>query len=196
MMLSVYRQGRARSELDHNACIELAATSDDAELITFSFLNNKPALVGLNGGTAVVKPQEPGDEVLSFEKLFDTAVSGHEFGRLQRHNVRVPEQLGDRLYEMDIVLEVEFHPRARFRLRAKNQPAAQAKLRAMLKADHPFLQRLWEEFCQQIVTSNDISMSFSGWQCVDDPAPADAPDWDFGPIDDGEPDAKAEHKSD
>ena len=88
MMLSVYRQGRTRSELDHNACIELAATSDDIELITFSFLNGKPALVGLNGGTAVVKPQEPGDEALSFESLYDTAVSGHEFQRLQRHQVK------------------------------------------------------------------------------------------------------------
>jgi hypothetical protein len=196
MMMSVFRQNRTRSELDHLACIDLAATSEDVELVTFAMLNNKPALVGLNGGTAVVKPQEPGDVALSFEKLFDTAVSGHEFGRLQRHQVKLPEQLGDRLYETDIVLEVEFHPRARFRLRAKDQPTAQAKLRQMMKTDHPFLQRLLEEFCQQIVTSDDISMSFSGWQCVDDPAPANAPEFDLGPSDDGEPDAQAKHKPD
>jgi hypothetical protein len=196
MMMSVFRQGRTRSEIDHLACIDLAATSEDIELITFSYLNEKPALVGLTGGTAVVKPQEAGDEALSFDTLYDTALTAHEFARLQRHGVKSPEDLGDRLYETEIVMEVSFHPRAVIRLRAKDETAARAKLHALMQPGQVFLQRLCEEFCQQIVNSDYTSISSAGWLGVCDPAPASVPEWDFGPFDDGEPDAKAEHQPD
>ena len=58
MMMSVYRQGRTRSQLDHLACLDMAASAIDLEFITFAFMNSKPTIVGLEGGTAVIKPLE------------------------------------------------------------------------------------------------------------------------------------------
>ena len=88
-------------------------------------------------------------------------------------------------------MEVEFHPRVRIRIKAKDQPAVQAKLRALMKPGEAFFQRLSDEFCQQIVNSENTSLSTAGWLCVDDPAPAGTSEWDFEPFDDGTPDDDA-----
>ena len=92
MLMSVYRQGWTRSQLDHLACMEMAASAIDLDLITFSFLNSKPTIVGLEGATAVIKPLEPGDEAHTFDSLYDIAVSQHDFERLKRHKVQSPDE--------------------------------------------------------------------------------------------------------
>jgi hypothetical protein len=179
MMMSVFRQGRTRSQLDHLACIDLAASSADVDLITFSFLNNKPALVGLNGAQAVVKPEEPGDEAYSFETLYDTAVSQHVFARLQRHGVQSPDELKPRLYEAWLTIDIQVPPRVRIRLTAKDEPAARVKLRGLMAPGQAFNQRLLEEVANQLFDPDRTSVVTAGFLTVDDPAPDGSPEWDF-----------------
>ena len=181
MMMSVYRQGRTRSQLDHLACLDMAASAIDLDLITFAFMNSKPTIVGLEGGTAVIKPLEPGDEALSFEGLYDTAVSGHDFERLKRHKVQFPGELKPRLYETRLVLDVGFHPQVRVRITAKNEQAARTKLRALMQPDQAFNQRLIEELSIQVFNSDETSIACGGFLCVDDPAPDGSPEWTFIP---------------
>jgi len=179
MMLSVWRQGRARSQLDHLACIDLAASSADIDLITFCALNGKPALVGLNGAQAVIKPEEAGDETHSFESLFDAAVSQHEYGRLQRHGVKSVDELKPRLYEAWLTIDIQIPPRVRIRLTAKDEPAARVKLRRLMAPGQAFNQRLLEEVANQLFDPDRTSVVTAGFLAVDDPAPDGSLDWDF-----------------
>ncbi len=181
MLMSVYRQGRTRSQLDHLACMEMAASAIDLDLITFSFLNSKPTIVGLEGATAVIKPLEPGDEAHTFDSLYDIAVSQHDFERLKRHKVQSPDEFKPRLYEVVIVANVDFCPQVRVRITAKDEAAARIKLRSLMQPDHAFNQRLVKEVCNQIFASDETKMVTAGFLTVDDPAPDDAPEWDFVP---------------
>jgi hypothetical protein len=180
MMMSVYRQGRTRSQLDHLACIDMAATAEDSDLITFALLNAKPTIVGLEGGTAVIKPLEAGDEAFTFETLYDTAVSAHDFDRLKRHQVRSPDELKPRLYELVIVANIDFCPQVRVRLKAKDEHDARIRLRKLMEPGL-FSQRMVEEMAKQIFDSDHTEIATPGFLCVDDPSPDSAPDWDFIP---------------
>jgi len=161
--------------------MDMAASAVDLDLITFSFINAKPVIAGLDGATAVIKPLEAGDEALSFETLYDTAVSGHEFERLKRHKVQFPDELKPRLYETVLVLEVGFHPHVRIRIPAKNEQAVRSKLRELMEPGQPFYQRLVEELANQIFASDDITLASQGFLTVDDPAPDGSPEWEFVP---------------
>ncbi len=181
MMLSVYRQGRPRSQLDHLACMDMAASAVDLDLITFSFINGKPVIAGLEGATAVIKPLEAGDEAFTFETLYDTAVSQHDFERLQRHQVQSPSELKPRLYETSLVLDVGFHPQVRVRLTAMNEQAVRSTLRRLMEPGQAFYQRLVEEMANQIFASDDVNIACGGFLAVDDPAPDGTPEWQFLP---------------
>ena len=179
MLMSVYRQGRTRSELDHLACMDMAASAVDLDLITFSFINGKPVIAGLEGATAVIKPLEPGDEAHTFETLYDVALSQHDFERLKRHQVKSPDELKPKLFEAVIVEDIGFHPQVRVRLKAKDEAAVRAKLRELMQPGQAFLQRLVEEMAAEIFNSNDTTMATAGWLTVDDPARDNAPEWQF-----------------
>ncbi len=181
MRMSVFRQGRTRSELDHLACMDTAASAVDLDLITFSFINGKPVIAGLEGATAVIKPLEAGDEALSFEGLYDSAVSAHDYERLKRHKVTLPDHLKPRLYEASLILEVGFNPQVRVRITAKDDATARSKLRELMAPEHAFHQRLIEELSNQIFASDEIRLTTAGFLTVDDPAPDGTPEWDFIP---------------
>jgi len=180
MRMSVFRQGRTRSELDHLACMDMAASAVDLDLITFCFINGKPVIAGLEGATAVIKPLEAGDEALSFETLYDTAVSQHDFDRLKRHQVQSPDELKPRLYEFVIVANIDFCPQVRVRLKAKDEHDAHIRLRKLMEPGL-FSQRMVEEMAKQIFDSDHTEIATPGFLCVDDPAPDNAPDWNFIP---------------
>ena len=155
-------------------------------------MNSKPTIVGLEGGTAVIKPLEPGDEAFSFESLYDTAVSAHEFERLKRHKVQSPDEMKPRLYETSLVLDVAFHPQVRVRLTAMNEQAVRSTLRRLMGPGQAFYQRLVEEMANQIFASDDVNIACGGFLAVDDPAPDGTPEWQFLPWPSEPPPAAAE----
>ena len=178
MMISVYRQGRTRSQLDHLACMDMAASAVDLDLITFSFINGKPVIAGLEGATAVIKPLEPGDEAFTFETLYDIALSQHDFERLKRHQVQSPNELKPRLYEAVIVAtsvstrRCAFVSRRRNRLRSALAPQADA-------AGPGVSPTPGRRDGKQNLNSNDTTIASGGFLTVDDPARDNAPEWQF-----------------
>jgi len=130
----------------------------------------------------VIKLLEPGDEAHSFETLYDTAVSVHDFERLRTHDVKSVEDLKPRLYELVLIAEINMQPQVRVRLKATDERRVRAKLRELMQPGQAFLQRLIEEMSVQIFNSNDTTMATPGFLEVADPAPDVAPDWDFLPF--------------
>jgi hypothetical protein len=180
MMMSVFRQGRPRSQLDHLACLDIAASPIDLELITFAFMNAKATLVGMDGAEAIIKPLDAGDEAMSFEALYDSCITIRDLETMARHKVTSPDALKSLLYQADLVFQVDFHPRVRLNLRAKDERDFRDQTK--LLDNDAFKQRLTEEFANQIFTSEDVSLTTAGPLKIGDPAPDDAPEWDFATI--------------
>ena len=176
MMMSIFRQGRPPSQLDHLACLKLATEEHDLDLITWSFLNEKPVLTALDRVACIIKPLESGDEGMSFDSLYDTAVTLRDFNRMKAHKVQSPAAIGPVLYETVLVAEVSFNPRVMIRLKALDEKTARAAIQVLI--DQPdFREELVREMVSQICNSGDVRWVTAGYLKVDDPAPAQDPDW-------------------
>ena len=81
MKMAIYRQRQAMSVLEHTACIRGAVTETDLDLIDSAVRPLKPVLLGLAGETAIIKPFVEGDDVHSFEALYDIAITGSDLRR-------------------------------------------------------------------------------------------------------------------
>ena len=178
MMMSVFYQGRTLTQLDHLACIEIATNNDDIEMITFAFLHDKPTLVGLDGKEAIIKPQQAGDEAMSFESLYDDCVSLRDFRTMQRHGVTSRDALLPLLYEVDLVAEINFRPRVKIRIRAKDEIALRARFRELLN-EETFRAVLTQELASQIFTSDEVELASAGALKIADPAPPGATEWEI-----------------
>jgi hypothetical protein len=178
MMMTVFRQAGRTSRLDHLAALELATSKEDIDLITWAFLNEKPALVGLDGQACIIKPQENGDDGMSFASLFDTALTPREYRRMKAHNVQSREAIGDVLYRVTLIAEFTQHPRATCLIRARDEIDFRQKLRRLLE-DDAFKKQLTEALVEQIFTQDETSIVTPGALKLDDPAPKDSPEYEF-----------------
>src|SRR5271166_3816952 len=104
MKMSVFRQQAEMVQFEHTACIGAATTEADVDLILLSLNIEKPALVGLDGQSSIVKPYVAGDETLSFEALYDDSLmiaaanNGDVRARLRKLNEH-DELFREALYE-------------------------------------------------------------------------------------------------
>jgi hypothetical protein len=147
-------------------------------MITFAFLNDKPTLVGLDGREAIIKPLGAGDEAMSFESLYDDCISLRDFRTMQRHKVTSRDALLPLLYEVDLIAEINFRPRVKIRIRAKDEVALRARFRELLN-DEAFRAVLTQELASQIFTSDDVELATAGALKIADPAPPDALEWEI-----------------
>jgi hypothetical protein len=182
MMMSVFRQGGRSQQLDHLAVIELATDEETTQMILFSRLHGRSALVGLTDGQAIIKPLETGDEALSFEALLDTCLSLRDYRRLAEHKKTSTDDLPDYIFEADVIAQIDFQPTIQLRLRAKDDLAARNLLKALMGGKTPenaqFRERLMDAIAIQLFLSDNIDFVSPGLLKVTE-APDDAPAWEI-----------------
>jgi hypothetical protein len=178
MMMSVYRQGRPTAQMDHLVCLKLAKEAYDLDLITHAFLHETHVLTALDQTPAIVKPQEAGDDGHSYESLYDTAITMRDFRRMKAHKAQSPDGIGAVLYEVELVFHIDFNPRVLVNLKARDEIEAKATLTRLLK-EPEFRQRLASVFCDFVFQHPHTSLATPGFLKIDDPAPADAPEWEI-----------------
>ena len=147
-------------------------------MITFAVLHGKPVLVGVDGAQSVVKPLENGDEGLSFESLFDDAISGDDYRKMERAGVISREAIPPAIYEALIRVKVGVSPQVRVRIQARNDAEMRRGLRGLFE-NEAFLGELITILARQLCESTDIAAVTSGGIRVEDVAPADAPEWEI-----------------
>lgn len=178
MMTLLYQSGR-RAQLDHLAAMDLCASKDDIDLVTWAFLNEKPTLVGLDGEACIIKPEEPGDDGMSFDGLLDNALTPREFRRMREHKVKDPKAIGDVLYKVTLIAHIPRPLRAACLLRAKDEHEMRVKIRALVN-DETFREKLTGAlFEHMLAMQEEAQLASSGALKIHDPAPADAPEWEF-----------------
>jgi hypothetical protein len=176
MIMSIFRQGRPTTQLDHIAALKLATTEEDLDLITFAFLHEEAVLTALEQEACIVKPLESGDEGMSFASLYDVAITLRDFNRMKAHSVQSPEAIGPSLYETVLICEVEFNPRVMVRLKSLDEKSAKAAIQVLIDTTD-FREQLVREMVLQICNSDDVRWVTAGYLRVEDPAPAQDPDW-------------------
>ena len=183
MMMSVWRKrpDRAshRAELDHLACISMAVGPDDINMITWSLGSNRAALVGLGEATSIVKPLEDGDDKLSFDDLFDSALSMREYRRLKEHGVADTSELKDKLYRVTLVANLMAMPQASCLIKAKDDVDLGKKLTELVHHNDDFSRELFLKIMEYMMTSGIARFATTGGTVANDPAPDDAPAFEF-----------------
>lgn len=178
MMMSVFRQGRPRAEVDHLALINTAASADDISLITWASVNPKPVLASYDDAAAVVKNLEAGDDGLSFETLYDDSLTLHDMRRMRAHQVDSPDHLHPGLYQARLIFDFSFRPTVVVRFKAMDDRAARSVLGELLDGGD-FREQIVVQLAHQIFSSDEVSALTTGCLKIEDIAPSNAPEWEI-----------------
>jgi hypothetical protein len=117
------------------------ADQDSISMIFYTALkSDKPALVGLTEGTAVIKRLGAGDDGLSFEELYDIAITPKEMKAMREHNVDSPDKLPLPLYRAHVA--VVRSPVLTLRIQAKGPSDIRNRL-AKLAQNEEFKKELF-----------------------------------------------------
>jgi hypothetical protein len=182
MMMSLLRQRAATRQLDHLACVDLAVDAEASKMIAHAFIHRAAVLVGLAEGEAIIKPAEPDDDRLSFEGLYDTAISIREFRRMAATKVKSPKDLPPSLYEAAILLtEINFAPTVVVRFPAKGAVGAREALRQLVNTPE-FREQMIRRFITQIIDHPVTELVTKGCVQVDEVAPPDLT-WELQDLD-------------
>ena len=176
MMMSVYTQGEGTRQLDHLICIRAAVDAESVAMVTFAVMHGKPVLVGIDGAQAIVKPLEAGDDGLSFESLYDDAVSGDDYRKMEKAGVTAREDIPPAIYQAVIHFAVNATPQVRVRIKARNDAAARSALRGLFE-DETFLAQVTTAIAKQLSEFTDVEAVTSGGLRIEDVAGPDTPDW-------------------
>ena len=105
---AVYRQRRDMIIMSHSEVIRNADTHDDVVMTTPLLRRDQPdpILLGLDGHTSIVKRYEEGDEELSFEQLYDRALTLADYHRMREHGVSRKADLPPGTYRVEIELAI------------------------------------------------------------------------------------------
>ncbi len=176
MLMSVYTQGEGTRQLDHLICIRTAVDAESVAMITFAVMHGKPVLVGVDGAQSVVKPQETGDDGLSFESLYDDAITGDDYRKMEKAKVTAREAIPPAIYQAVIHFQVNATPKVRVRVKARNETAARSALRGLFE-DETFLAQVTTMIAKQLSEFTDVEAVTSGGLRIEDVAGPDTPDW-------------------
>jgi hypothetical protein len=182
MMMSLFRHGAAIRQLDHLACVDLAVDAEASKMIAHAFIHRAAVLVGLAEGEAIIKPAEPDDDRLSFEDLYDTAISIREFRRMAATKVKSPQDLPPSLFEAAILLrEINFVPTVVVRFPAKGDVDARKVLNTLVNTPE-FREQMIRRMVIDIMDHPLSEVVTKGCLKVDEVAPPDFP-WEFQDLD-------------
>ncbi len=175
--MTAYRQRKPPQQIDHIELIKLAVDNEAASMVLFSRHNNKPTLVGLTGGQAIVKPQEAGDDGNTFDSLYDIAVSIREYRAMTSHNVSSVEELPRSVYEIQLRMDLVRSPRIRIRLKASSDLDVRDKLTKLVNDNPEFRERLIRAFVMELFDSQGMDLVHTGaFQRGE--STADTPEWE------------------
>lgn len=177
-MLSVYRQGRPPSEMDHLVALGAAAGESDVELVAWCFTHDRSVFAGLNGEACVIKVKADGDETLRFEGLMDDALTAHDLKRMQEHKVDAPEEIGMSQYRVRLAVELPQLPMADFLIKATSDADCAKRVRMLVK-DEDFRRAMTRALFENMFNNDFVSIRSAGGTLVADPAPAHALPWEF-----------------
>lgn len=182
MMMSLFRQGAATRTLDHLACVDLAVDAEASKMIAHAFIHRTAVLVGLAEGEAIIKPAEEDDTRLTFEGLYDTAISIREFRRMVATKAKSPQDLPPSLYEAALLLrEVGCVPTVMVRFPAKGDVDARQVLTTLVNTPE-FREQMIRRMVMEIIDHPSSEIVTKGCLHVDEVAPPDLT-WEFQDID-------------
>lgn len=143
--MSVYRQAERRTVLPHTTCIAGSVSAADVTLIGLSLSSGKPALIGLDGRSTIVKPEAPGDDRLIFAGLYDDCYTSVDIERMERAKVPTPEEIPPDTHRVDlkILLEPELLELTVL-LKARNLEDIRAAWKELIDKDIMFRETLIE----------------------------------------------------
>jgi hypothetical protein len=178
MLMSVYYpRNEAIRVLDHLVCIRGAIDDDSVGMITFATFHGKPALVGFEGAEVILKPQEAGDDGLSFESLYDTCLTRHDYQKMTRAGVNKLEDVPPALFELKLIVRVEIEPRFFVRFPARTEAEARARLNELINDDKGFVRELTLKLAEQLGKVGEMDAATAGALRVAQVAPPNTPPW-------------------
>jgi len=178
MLMSVFSpRTKVIRVLDHLVCIRGAIDDDSVGMVTFAAFHGKPALVGLEGAEVILKPQEAGDEGLSFESLYDVCLTRHDYHKMKEAGVNRLEDVPPALYELKLIVRIEIEPRFFVRFPAKTEADARSRLKELINDDKDFVRDLTLKLAEHMGKIDEMDAATAGALRVRQVSPPNTPPW-------------------
>jgi hypothetical protein len=185
MLMSVFRREHRPGRLDHLTLISGASGPEEVAMITFALTMNQPVLASHEGAPAIIKPFAAGDELLSYDALYDTCITAKQYQRMRQAKVKKVEDLPLHLYEVELKLDIELiNPGATVQLLAASDVDGRERLRRLV-FDQEFRLRLAVHVVLQLMrlisdedgVDDKLDVLVGGLLKIDEVPPPDTPEW-------------------
>lgn len=186
--MSVFRREHRPGRIDHLTLISGATGAEEIAMITYALTANQPVLASLEGAPAIIKPFEPGDELLSYDALYDTCVTANQYRRMRKAKVNTVEALPLHLYEVELKLDIELiRPGVTVHMRAASDLDARERLKALARSNEFRVELAVKVMLQLIhlisddIDTDSLDVLVGGFLKIDEVPPPDTPDWQIIP---------------
>jgi hypothetical protein len=180
MIMSVYRHGQGKPmPVEHHILMRMGIDKDNSAMVLNAAMQAAVTLVGLNTGEVIIKPAAEGDDDLSFELLYDQAITLVDWKRMSEQKVMTPEDLAPHLYQIVMELNMGGPLRLRLNVKAKTTTEVMEIVNRLIREDKEFQEKLNELLFRWIVADDDGTIGVGGCVLLTNVAPDDQPAWCF-----------------
>jgi hypothetical protein len=155
MQFSVYKSGMKRLELSMAQLLDVMQTEDEIDLINMAVRFEKPTLLCDEGGDEIIiKPLADHDEALTFEGLFDMALSTVDLKRLKETDtIELP------LVKFELRFDLHYDPvPTRVLINARSNNEVYGEFRRLLQTNPEFRRALFMRFVEHIEREQGLAI--------------------------------------
>lgn len=159
--LSVFRQQKPMIKIELPVAIQAATTEQDLDvLMKLGMRTDKPVLIGLDAQPSIVKKYVEGDETLSFEALYDTALTVNDLQKMERAGVPSPDAIPREMFHIDLQVGIDCVIDLRLLVAAAEHGEVRRQLRDLHNTDPMFREALHEAIVAGL-RRQDVDLVFS-----------------------------------
>lgn len=152
VQLSIYRSKQPRRVFPATEAYAACGSDQDVDLIKQSIRSGRPALVGLDKQSTVVKPEAEGDDEQTFESLFDDAIQLIDLQRMRDTGVDNVDEIPPRTFIIKTFFRLPPVPpvEVTLALSAPEHGDIAARMRELFSKDLIFRHSIFERMLQYV----------------------------------------------
>lgn len=182
MMITIYRRRQEPEALEDPAVIAKCKNREEDALFGLAIQTGKPVLMTLGGESVIVKIADAGDDKLSYDALYDTALTATDLQRMKEAGVEQPEDVPLETFDVDVAFAIEGTFSVLVRLTAPTNRDVKQRIKNLHASDAVFREELFNALYEAMRHDGDLVVAIQEVHVNLDPdeqLKPDGPQWEI-----------------
>ena len=169
MMVTVYRRRQPPQALADTTVIKSCRNREEDAMFGLAIRTGQPVLMTLDGESSIVKIAADGDEKLSYDALYDTALTATDLRRMNEAGVERPEDVPLETFDADVAFAIEGTFSVLLRVAASSNRAVKQRIKDLHESDVVFREELYNALYEAIRREGDLIVAIQEVHINHDP---------------------------